>query len=134
MDPVTTAIIAAVAAGAAAGAGQVAEQAIVDGYNRLKAAIRQNFGADSEVAQAVEKVEAKPESAGRRETLKEEVAAAQADQDAELRQAAEALLEQLKAQPGGAQHVQQIASGSYIAQASHGGMASVTVGQSKTDS
>ena len=79
-------------------------------------------------------MEARPESAGRRETLKEEVAAAQADQEPELRQAAAALLEQLKAQPGGAQHVQQIASGNYIAQASHGGTASVNVGQPEADS
>lgn len=134
MDPVTTAFIAAVAAGAAGGVGKVAEEAIVDGYNALKAALRRKFGAESEVAEAVEKVEAKPESAGRRETLKEEVAAAGADQDPELRQAAEGLLERLKAQPGGAESVQQIASGSYIAQASHGGTASVNVGKDESDS
>ena len=77
-------------------------------------------------AKAVEGVEAKPDSAGRKATLEEEVASAKADQDAELLKAAQALLEKLNAQPGGAQIIQQ-ATGSYIAQASGGSTATVNV-------
>ena len=66
------------------------------------------------------------------ETRKEaQQQAAQAEQDPDIVKAAQELLDQLKAQPGGEQHVQQIASGNYIAQASHGGTASVNVNQPK---
>ncbi len=122
MDPITTAIIA----GAAAGATKVATQAVADAYNALKELLKKKLGAQSEVVKAVENVEAKPDSAGRKETLKEEVTAAKADQDAELVKVAQALLDKLNAQPGGAQMIQQ-ATGSYIAQASGGSTATVSV-------
>ena len=122
MDPITTAIVA----GVVAGATKVATQGVADAYNGLKDLLKKKLGAQSEVVKAVEGVEAKPESAGRKETLKEEIASAKADQDAELLKAAQALLEKLKAQPDGAQIIQQ-ATGSYIAQASGGGTATVSV-------
>ncbi len=43
------------------------------------------------------------------------------------------LLEQIKAQPGGEQHIQN-AIGSYIAQADHGGTATVTVNHPERNS
>jgi len=56
--------------------------------------------------------------------------AAGADKDEELLKAAQALLEQVKAQPGGEEHVRQVVIGSsYVAQASHGGTATVRVGK-----
>jgi hypothetical protein len=131
MDPITTAIIAGVTAGVVGGTTEVGKKVIVDAYEALKAVLRQKCGLDSDLVEAVEKLEKKPDSAGRKETLKEEVEAAKADQDPDIVKAAQALLDQLKAQPGGEQHVQQIASGSYIAQASHGGTASVNVNQPK---
>lgn len=126
MEPITTALIAALTAGAA----KAAEKAIVDGYEVLKTALQKKFGKESELSQAVEKLEQKPDSAGRQETLKEEVAAARAEQDPELHSLAQSLLEALKAQPGGETHIQQ-ATGSYIAQADRGGSASVNVNQPK---
>jgi hypothetical protein len=54
------------------------------------------------------------------------VVASKADQDPELRQAAQALLEQIKKQPGGEQHIQQ-AIGSFIAQADRSSTATVNV-------
>ena len=126
MEPITTALIAA----AVAGVAKMGEQAIVDAYNGLKNLIRRKFGSDSEVAKAVEAVEAKPESEGRQATLREELSAAKVDQDQELIDAARKLLELLKAQPGGAQIVQQ-ATGSQIAQAVGGSTASVNVNQPK---
>jgi hypothetical protein len=86
------------------------------------------FGEQSEVAKAVDGVEARPDSAGRKQTLAEEVAAARAERDPEVRQAAQALLEQLQAHPGGERHIQQ-ATCSYIAQADRASTASVNVGR-----
>lgn len=126
MDPVTTAIVAAITAGIAPGVTEVSKKAIVDAYDGLKALIRRKFGKDSELAEAVDKLEQHPESAGRKETLKEEVETAGAEKDPEILAAAQALLEKIQAQPGGEQHI-QTAIGSYIAQADRGGRASVNV-------
>lgn len=128
MDPITAAIVAALTAAAAKGAGAVGERVLPDAYAALKALLRREFGEQSDVAKAVDGVEARPESSGRQQTLAEEVAAAKADQDPEVRRAAQALLDQVKAQPGGERHIQQ-AIGSYIAQADRGGTASVNVGR-----
>jgi hypothetical protein len=97
MDPITAAIVAAVAAGAA----KVGGQAIQDAYAGLKALLKRKFGAESKVVKATEEVEANPESKSRPATLSEEVMAAKADQDSEILKAAEALLAQLKHIPGG---------------------------------
>lgn len=98
MDPISLAIIGALA--------KLSEQAIKDGYEGLKALIVRKFGAESDVAKAVENVEKKPDSAARKEMLKEEVAASKADQDHELAQAATALIDVIKTKPGGAQVLQ----------------------------
>jgi hypothetical protein len=130
MDPLTTAILAAIAAGVTGGVTQVGQQAIVDGYHRLKELLTSKFGPHSDVVKSVEALEAKPDSKGRNETLQEEVAASKADQDPQLRQAAQQLLEQLKTLPQGEQHIQQ-AIGNYNAQADRGSSASVNVNQPK---
>ena len=126
MDPITTAIIAAAAAGVASSAGEVGQQAVRDAYNGLKVLLKQKFGA-GDLVEAVDKVEQKPDSEGRRAMLQEEVATAQAYQDPELKQAAETLLAQMEQEPQLAHYVKQIAVGNYIAQASHGGTASINV-------
>ena len=130
MDPISTAIIAALTAGVTGGATKVGQQALVDAYAALKSLLKRKFGDHSDVVKSVEGLEAKPESAGRKETLKEEVATAKADQDPEIRQAAQNLLNQISTLPGGEQHIQQ-AIGSYIAQADRNSTASVNVNQPK---
>ncbi|MFM0223095.1 hypothetical protein [Paraburkholderia dipogonis] len=125
MDPVTLAIIAAVEAGASSAAGDVAKKALVDGYDGLKALLKKKFGSDSDVADAVDKLEKKPDAAGRRQTVGDELQAVNAGSDPELLAAAQALLDQIKAIPG-AKHNVQIARGTGIAQASDGSNASVT--------
>jgi len=127
MEPITTALVAA----AIAGVAKMGEQAILDAYNGLKNLIRRKFGSDSEVAKAVEAVEAKPESEGRKGTLAEELKAIRAEDDQELVEAARKLLEQIQAQPGGARILQQ-ATGVNIAQAADHSTATVNVNQSKT--
>ncbi len=125
MDPVT-ALLSALVAGAAAGVSEAGTKLVVDGYGALKAALAAKFGAGSGLAGALEGLERNPGSQGRKQTLDEEIAAAKAHEDPELVELARALLEQIKSQPGGAQHIQN-AVGSYIAQADRGATATVTV-------
>lgn len=103
MDPITAAIAVAAAAGVAAGVTEAGKKLIGDAYEALKALLKKKFGAESEVVKSAEAVMAKPDSVGRKETLKEEVKSAKADQDAELVAAARALIEQVKASPHGEQ-------------------------------
>ena len=124
MDPVTTAIVAAIAAGVGAGTTEVSKQALIDAYNVLKHKLKQFFGEDSKLANAVDELEQDPDSEGRKLILKEQVAKTQADQNPELLASAQVLLDQLKAQPGGEQHIQN-AIGHHIAQADRGGRATV---------
>jgi hypothetical protein len=106
MDPITTAIIAAIGAGAASSAKEVAAQAITDAYGKLKELLGKKFGARSKVVKAVKELEANPKSEGRQGVLNEEVVAAKADQDQELLQIAQALLKNIKSRPGGTQMIQ----------------------------
>lgn len=122
MDPVTVAIFAALGY-IAAGAGQAVG---TDAYEKLKATLKQKFGDDSDVVKSAENLEAKPDSVGRKQTLQEEVKASGADQDPDVRQAAQELLDKLNAQPGGQQHIQD-ARGNYIAQADRGSHAEVRI-------
>jgi hypothetical protein len=128
MDPITTAIVAALSAGAMSGLTEISKTAITDAYARLKTLLTKKFGGESEVVHAVNEVEAKPDSAGRKATLQEEVATAKADQDQEVLHAAQALLQLLQVSPEGGLHV-QTATGNYIAQADRGSSASVNIGR-----
>lgn len=91
MDPITAAIIGALAAGVTKSAGKVAESAIVDGYNALKAAIKRKLGDDNKVSKAVADAEANPDSKARQAVLEEEVAASKAAHDADILKAAQEL-------------------------------------------
>jgi hypothetical protein len=124
MDPVTLAIITALATGATSGLTDATKKALVDGYEGLKGLIKKKFGGDSDAAEAIEKLQAKPDSLGRRETLAEELKAVNAAADPELLSASHSLLELIKALPQGDRHI-QVAQGIGIAQADRGGTASV---------
>ena len=84
MDPISTAIMAALASGAASSATKPEAGTIVEAYLKFKSALRLKFGADSDLIHALEKLEQKPTSIGRREVLREEIAATKADQDRDL--------------------------------------------------
>ena len=132
MDPVTAAIaaaVAALAAGTVKSAGQVGEKVLADAYESFKGLLRRKFGAESQVVKAVAEVETKPTSQWPKGMLQEAVAETRADQDLEVRAAAEKLLEQVKKEPGGEQVVQQVIGSTNVAQAAFGGSANVTVGQ-----
>ena len=128
MDPVTTAIVAALTAAGAKGAGAVGERVLPDAYTALKGLLQRKFGVASPVAKAVEDVEAHADSKPHQQLLQANVQIAGADKDPEVLRAAQALLDEIKAQPGGERHIQQ-AIGSYIAQADRASTASVNVGR-----
>src|SRR3954453_3888506 len=109
MDPVTTAIIAAVTAGVAGGGPEVVKKTISDAYEGIKSLLKDKFGQSSEVVKAVSSLEAKPNSDGRRSTVQEEIVASKADQDSDLVKMAQALLDRLKDQQGGATFLHQTA-------------------------
>lgn len=99
MEPVTTALIAALA--------KIAEPAVKDAYEGLKALIVKKLGARNAVLDAVGDLEKKPDSAGRRETLHEEVASSAVANDPDIVAAARKLLENVQRVGGGQQTVQQ---------------------------
>src|SRR3954454_3817299 len=99
MDPVTTAIVTAITAGVATGSTDAGKKAIVDSYEGLKALVKKKFGGNSEVVEAINKLETRPDSAGRREALAEQIREIKAAEEPDLKAAAMSLLELIKAVP-----------------------------------
>ena len=99
MDPITTAIIAALA--------NLSKDAIKDGYGALKAALKKKFGASSDLVDAVEGLEKKPDSEARKAMLQEEVEMAKVNDDSDIIQLAQDLLDKIKEQPGAQQVITQ---------------------------
>jgi hypothetical protein len=125
-DIVTNAIVAALSAGAVAGATDTAKSAIADAYQGLKSLVMKKFGHDSDAAEAIDKLEAKPDSDGKKQVLAEELNAVNSSSDPELVSAAQSLLALIKALPQGEKHI-QFAQGTGIAQADRGSTATVTM-------
>src|SRR5687768_15947718 len=99
MDPISLAITTALA--------NLSQEVIKDAYSALKAALQSKFGVDSEIVEAVEKLEEKPDSKARQAVLQEEVSSAKADQDPELLQITKTLGAQLKEVTGGKVDIMQ---------------------------
>jgi hypothetical protein len=131
MDPITTAILAAISAGAIAGVTKAGEQAILDAYGKLKEMLGKKFGAKSKVVKAVKELEANPKSEARKAVVKEEVTAAKADQDIDLLQAAQVLLKSVKALPGGTQIIQTVIGDQNIQIAGDGNTVNVNTPKAK---
>jgi hypothetical protein len=100
MDIFTSAIAAAL--------GDLGSAAVLGAYQAVKTLVLRKFGAESDLADALKKLEQKPDAQARQQLLKEEAAMAGADKDEEIIKAAQALLDAVKAQPGGAEAVQNI--------------------------
>jgi hypothetical protein len=94
MDPITTAIAAAVLT-------DLSKDAIKGSYKALKDALKKKFGAESDLVEAVDKLEKKPNSEGRKVTVQEEVSVAKANEEPEILKLAQDLLDKTKEQPGG---------------------------------
>jgi hypothetical protein len=114
----------------AEGAGEaVGALGVQYAFRKLRDLLKRKGGNEEQVVDAVDELVAEPESEGRKMLLAEKLEAARADEDPELRSAARELLDAVKAQPGGEQHVANTmtAVGKYIAQAGPGGTANVSV-------
>jgi len=120
MDPVTIAIVGALA-------GSAGKKVFDETYDALKGLLKRKFGNDSEVVRAVDGVETKPDSLGRRQTLEEELLAVKAHEDPEILQMAQLLQERTGLHSEGGR---QVAIGNNIAQADRGGIAQVTIDRS----
>ncbi|MBD2473077.1 hypothetical protein [Nostoc sp. FACHB-145] len=118
MDPITTAIVASVA--------NLSKDVIKDSYGALKATLKKKFGEKSDLVNAVDGLEKKPDSEGRKATVQEEVEIAKANDDPELLKLAQDLLSQLKEQPGGQQVINQTISNVKYAATSGTGTASIS--------
>lgn len=119
MDPITLAIVSAVAAGATAGTTDVGKNLLVDAYTALKNALKAKLGLDSKVIKAVDELEEEPESAAQQAVLKERVAKAQLANDPQLVALANKVRELVETQPGGQTIVQQTIIGDKNIQASN---------------
>ncbi len=97
MDTITAAIIAGLAG--------LSKDAINDSYNALKSALKNKFGSDSDLIDAVDKLEKKPDSQGRKVTLLEEVETASVNEDADLIKLAQTLLDKVKEQSSGQKNI-----------------------------
>ena len=85
--------------------GNLGSDAVKAGYRKLKEIVlRKSVSA----AGALESLEQKPNSANRKGVLLEELQGTGADKDEEIIKAAQALLDAVKAQPGGEKAIQQI--------------------------
>ncbi len=99
MDPITTAIVAALA--------NLSKDAVKDCYGFLKGMLKKKFGEKSDLVDAVDKLEKKPDSEARKGMLQEEIETAKVNDDPELLSLAQELLEKIKEQPGGQQIINQ---------------------------
>ena len=100
MDPIiTTAIVAALA--------NLSKDVIKDSYGALKAGLKKKFGEESDLIEAVDKLEKKPDSEARKSMVQEEVDIAKANNDPEILKLAQDLLNKIKEQPGGQESINQ---------------------------
>ena len=89
MEPITAAIVAALASGV----GSVTNTAIKDAYSALKIKLTDILSSDSDAVDALQSLEKKPDSAGRQNVLNEELLQANVEQSAEIKQLLKHLLE-----------------------------------------
>ncbi len=126
MDPITTAIVAALTMGATSGITDTVKTMISDAYQELKSLLRNKFGHESSLVKSIEVLEAKPDAVGRQQTLDEEIIDAGANRDQDVLQAAQQLLSFVQTQHGGERHIQHIV-GNYNAIVQGTGNATVNV-------
>jgi len=119
MDPITTAIVAALAAG-------VTQGSVSDAYNGLKQLIKTKFNDKNDVIVAIDRLEQKPQSKARKMELQEQVEENQLEKKSDIVELAKKLMDEVEKSSGDENHVMQ-AKGKFIAQADHGSTANVTI-------
>ena len=91
MEPITVALVAALASGI----NSVANTAIKDAYIALKNKLSDTLTAKSEALDALENLEKKPDSTGRQVVLNEELCDAKVEQNDEIKLLLNTLLDKL---------------------------------------
>lgn len=111
MDPVTTAIVNFLAAGVGAGFTEASKTVAVDAYGKLKDLIAKKTGEESELTNAINQLEKKPDSASRKGVVQEEIEDAGISGDPEIFTLAQKLVELIESHGKAGQSVIQIAIG-----------------------
>jgi hypothetical protein len=96
MDPISTAIVAAVSASVTNGMTAVGKEAILDAYKGIKNAIKSKFGKDNNISKTITDLEANPESKGRQLLLAEQIVTAEANRDSDILKITQKLTEALQ--------------------------------------
>jgi hypothetical protein len=113
MEPIiASAIISGILCGAAGGISTVATTELIAAYKKLRGILQKKFGQDSILLRSIGSLEERPESKVKQDGVAEDIAESGADKDAEIIKAAEALLAEIKKQPGGEKAVQTVIGGS----------------------
>lgn len=100
MEPIiTTAIISGIAS--------IGKVVIKGGYNALKNHLIEKLGAESDLIDAVERYEKKPDSEARKAAIQEEVELSGVENQPDMVKLAQDLIEQIKQQPGGQDIINQ---------------------------
>ena len=123
MDPLTL-ILTALTAGTATAGQAVVSDAIKDAYNGLKALIQHKFAGKPSAEVALTEHGSDPQTWAA--PLKKALAQEHVDQDQTIVQAAQQLLDQIRALPGGEQHIQNVV-GSFNAIADRNSTATVNI-------
>jgi hypothetical protein len=84
MDPITSAIVAALAAGATVGLTDTAKKLIADLYNSIKKKIQQKHGKDSKPVKAINDLENEPNFVPYQAGLQQRINELEIDKDPEL--------------------------------------------------
>jgi hypothetical protein len=92
VDPITTAIVAALPALAS----DLVKSSVKDAYEGVKSVIRRKWGATSSIAKSVDALEADPKSKRKATVVAKNVTKANATADVEMRQALAKLVDELK--------------------------------------
>ena len=119
MDAITAAIVLGVA-------GNFATEALKATYKVLKDALTAKYGEKSNLVDAVNKLESKPNSEPRKGLVQEAVEEVQADKDPELVKLAQDLLDKIKDQPDGIASIKQVISNVKYAATSGTGNATIS--------
>ncbi len=101
MDPITTAIVAAVTAGAVSGIQETGNNIISDTYNALKTKIAEKFGPENKMSKTITELEQEPDFKPHQSTLAARIEQSNASKDEELLQLVQALKEALESHPKG---------------------------------
>ncbi len=101
MDPITTAIVAALAA-------DLSKSVIQASYKALKSALEKKTGSSSDLLDSIDQLEKSPNREDRQSTVGVEVGIAKVNDDPNLVKLAEDLLNQIKDQPSGEQIINKI--------------------------